>query len=160
MLSEQCVLNYYELLNTKLYSGVKKGVDYKTQMAQIKMCKYMTSSKEVNSVIRIIEKYNLTKYDGGGVIPAIPASYTTGVTYITQANLYVRKEPNGEALKMSDLTKNALEHAYDKDGSAVLKKGTKVTCKEVKKASDGSTWIQIPSGWICAISKDGKVYIS
>lgn len=59
----QCVMNYYELLNTKLYSRVTSGVDYKTQMQQIKTCGYMTSSTEVNSVIKIIEKYGLTKYD-------------------------------------------------------------------------------------------------
>lgn len=64
----QCVMNYYELLNTKLYAGVKKGADYKTQMQQIKACKYMTSSTEVNTVIKIIEKYNLTRFDDNGSV--------------------------------------------------------------------------------------------
>lgn len=61
---QQCVMNYYELLNTSLYSRVIAGADYKTQMAQIKICGYMTSSTEVKKVISIIEKYGLTKYDG------------------------------------------------------------------------------------------------
>ena len=60
---EQCVFNYYELLNTSLYKKVVGNVDYKTQIQQIKDCGYMTSSTEVNSVISIIEKYNLTIYD-------------------------------------------------------------------------------------------------
>ena len=60
---EQCVFNYYELLNTSLYKKVVSNVDYKTQLQQIKDCGYMTSSTEVNSVISIIEKYNLTIYD-------------------------------------------------------------------------------------------------
>ena len=60
---EQCVFNFYELLNTKLYKDVQAGVDYKTQMQQIKQCGYMTSSTEVDSVISIIGKYDLTKYD-------------------------------------------------------------------------------------------------
>lgn len=60
---EQCVFNYYELLNTSLYKKVVSNVDYKTQIQQIKDCGYMTSSTEVNSVISIIEKYNLTIYD-------------------------------------------------------------------------------------------------
>ena len=60
---EQCVFNYYELLNTSLYKKVVSNIDYKTQMQQIKDCGYMTSSTEVNSVISIIEKYNLTIYD-------------------------------------------------------------------------------------------------
>jgi flagellum-specific peptidoglycan hydrolase FlgJ len=60
---QQCVLNYYELLNTKLYQRVKSDADYKTQMQQIKLCGYMTSSTEVSSVLSIIQKYNLTQYD-------------------------------------------------------------------------------------------------
>lgn len=61
--AQQCVNNFYELLNTKLYARVTAGADYKTQMQQVKACGYMTSSTEVNSVIRIIETYGLTKYD-------------------------------------------------------------------------------------------------
>lgn len=60
---EQCVFNYYELLNSKLYGGVSSGVPFTTQMQQIKNCGYMTSSTEVNSVIQIILKYKLTQYD-------------------------------------------------------------------------------------------------
>lgn len=60
---QQCVLNFYELLNTSLYARVKADADYKTQMKQIKLCGYMTSSTEVNTVISLIEQYNLTKYD-------------------------------------------------------------------------------------------------
>lgn len=61
--AEQSVFNYYELLNTSLYAKVLATSDYREQMQQIKTCGYMTSSTEVNSVISIIEKYNLTKYD-------------------------------------------------------------------------------------------------
>lgn len=60
---QQCVLNYYELLNTKLYARVFANVGYIQQMQQIKACGYMTSSTEVNSVIKIIERYNLTEWD-------------------------------------------------------------------------------------------------
>lgn len=62
--AEMCIYNYYELLNTSLYKGVKAGVDYTTQMKQIKACGYMTSPTEVNSVLSIIAKWDLhTKYD-------------------------------------------------------------------------------------------------
>lgn len=60
---EQCVFNYYELLNTSLYKKVLPESDYKNQMKQIKICGYMTSVTEVNSCISIIEKNNLAKYD-------------------------------------------------------------------------------------------------
>lgn len=70
---QQCTDNYYELLNTGLYSRVKADADYITQMKQIKACGYMTSSTEVNSVLTIIQKYNLTKYDfNSGVVTGNP----------------------------------------------------------------------------------------
>lgn len=60
---EQCVFNYYELLNTGLYDKVFYGSGHKDQMKQIKACGYMTSVTEVNSCLSIINKYGLTKYD-------------------------------------------------------------------------------------------------
>lgn len=60
---EQCVFNYYELLNTSLYDKVLYGSGHKDQMKQIKACGYMTSVTEVNSCLSIIDKYDLTKYD-------------------------------------------------------------------------------------------------
>lgn len=95
---EMCVLNYYELLNTKLYAGVKPGVDYETQMKQIKACGYMTSSTEVASVCRIIKTYGLTQYDTDA------AKATTGKTG-TAANPYtltaiiLRKGDRSESVK-------------------------------------------------------------
>ena len=63
---EQCVFNFYELLNSGAYKKVLANVDYATQMKQIKECGYMTSSTEVNSVLSIISRYDLTKYDTDG----------------------------------------------------------------------------------------------
>ena len=60
---EQCVFNYYELLNSQAYAKVLAGVPYSEQMEQIKHCGYMTSSTEVNTVLSIISRYDLTKYD-------------------------------------------------------------------------------------------------
>lgn len=59
---QQCVDNYYELLNTKLYSRVMADVDYRTQLVQIGEL-YFTSSTEVDTCTKIIEKYNLVQYD-------------------------------------------------------------------------------------------------
>lgn len=71
---QQCILNYYELLNTSLYRRVLASSDFRTQMKQIKECGYMTSSTEVNSVLYCIGKYNLTQYDGDFVVvePTVP----------------------------------------------------------------------------------------
>lgn len=69
---QQCVLNFYELLNTRLYSRVLPGVDFSTQMQQIKACGYMTSSTEVNTVIALIKRYGLTAYDAADWKEASP----------------------------------------------------------------------------------------
>lgn len=60
---EQCVFNYYELLNTKLYKGVVDCEPYE-QIQQIKNCGYFTSTTEVNTVRKLIEQYDLERYDG------------------------------------------------------------------------------------------------
>ena len=31
--------------------------------------------------------------------------------------------------------------------------------KEIKKDETGATWVKIPSGWICAITTKGEVYL-
>ncbi len=167
---EQCVFNFYELLNTNLYKDVEKSVDYKTQMRQIKACKYMTSSKEVNSVIAIIEKHGLTAWDNLSTPPQttrIPpaqtaACFTVGRTYTLKNNMYVRTEPRGRKKKPAELTADGRKHAYkDGAGAALLKKGTKVTVQGVKENKDGSVWLKIPSGYICGIGRGGKmIYIT
>lgn len=154
---QQCILNYYELLNTKLYSRVLAGSDFEVQMNQIKQCGYMTSSTEVNTVISLIKKYNLTQYDDPSVLPALP--YIVGQVYTLQSNMYIRKEPNGEKLTLEDLTADGRKHAFeDNDGNAVMRKGTRVTCKEVKIIK--AVWIRTPSGWICGKSAGGRVFIT
>ena len=153
--TEQCIFNFYELLNTSLYNRVQSGVDYKTQMSQIKKCGYMTSSTEVDTVINRINKYDLTKYDNISV--SVEKSYVVGKTYTTTSNLYVRKTPNGEKLTKEQLTFNAQLYAFEDDeGKAILKKGTRVTCKEVVELNN-TTWLKIPSGYVCA--RGAKVYI-
>lgn len=72
----QGACNYYELLNTRLYARVKSDASPEEQMAQIKACGYMTSSTEVNSVIKYINKFNLKQYDSlENVTPAMDNPY-------------------------------------------------------------------------------------
>ena len=158
---EQCVKNYYELLNTGLYGAVRGGVDYRTQMAQIKACGYMTSSTEVNSVCKMIEKYNLTQYDGKPAQPQAqsPASYQVGKTYTLQSNLWVRASAGGYAQPWDKLTPAGRSACIKVTGGAIMKAGTAVTCKKVYPIATGAVWMQIPSGWLCARDEKGKVFI-
>lgn len=65
---DQCVFNYYELLNTSLYKKVLAGSSYEDQMKQVKACGYMTSITEVNTCLSIIRQYNLAQYDGAAEV--------------------------------------------------------------------------------------------
>ena len=51
------------------------------------------------------------------------------------------------------LTVNARGHAYS---NGTLKKGTRVTCKDVRKVGS-DIWIKIPSGWIAAYYGEKEV---
>ena len=82
---QQCVLNFYELLNTPLYRRVQALADYRTQMQQIKQCGYMTSSTEVSSVLFCIRKYSLTQYD----IENQPSPVVKPTLWYGEANDYV-----------------------------------------------------------------------
>ena len=84
-------------------------------------------------------------------------SYRTGTVYTLLADhLRVRTGPGtGYATKSrKQLTVNAREHAYS---NGTLKKGTRVTCKDVSKVGS-DIWIKIPSGWIAAYY-GGKKYV-
>lgn len=85
------------------------------------------------------------------------SSYTAGRTYTTMVDhLHVRYSVWGTVKGYAQLTADGMKHAYS-DGC--LKKGTTVTVKEVKKDEAGATWLRIPSGWICAVTSKGEVYV-
>lgn len=84
-------------------------------------------------------------------------SYKIGSTYTLKTNLNVRKSAGGAQKKRSELTSNARSHSFNQT-YAVLKSGTRVTVLAIRKIGK-YTWVQIPSGWVCAI-EGGRVYIS
>ena len=85
-------------------------------------------------------------------------TYSIGKTYTTRVDhLRVRFSVWGQIKEYAQLTRDGMKHAYS-DGC--LKKGTTVTVKDVKKDVSGATWVKIPSGWICAITSKGEVYLS
>lgn len=86
------------------------------------------------------------------------SSYEIGRTYSTTVDhLHVRYSVWGQIKEYEQLTRDGMKHAYS-DGC--LKKGTSVTVKEIKNDEAGATWVRIPSGWICAITAKGDVYLS
>lgn len=85
-------------------------------------------------------------------------TYSIGKTYTTRVDhLRVRYSVWGQIKEYAQLTQDGMKHAYS-DGC--LKKGTTVTVKDIKKDETGATWVRIPSGWICAITAKGDIYLS
>ena len=87
------------------------------------------------------------------------ASYKVGSVYTLQVNLNVRSGAGTNyAKKMySSLTADGKKNAVQGNSYAILKKGTRVTCKELKTVS-GDIWMKIPSGWIAAYY-NGEKYV-
>lgn len=88
----------------------------------------------------------------------VKPSYEIGHIYTTVVDhLHVRYSIWGQIKEYAQLTRDGRKHAYS-DGC--LKKGTTVTVKEIKKDETEATWVRIPSGWICAITAKGDIYLS
>lgn len=81
--------------------------------------------------------------------------YKVGYTYTVQVNhLHVRWSAGGNIKSRNDLTVDGMKNAF---ADGCLKKGTRVTCKEVVE-KDNCIWIKIPSGWCCAVQRK-DIYI-
>lgn len=98
----------------------------------------------------------LYKKEASASIPAV-MGYTVGKTYTLQSEMKVRTGAgtNYAAKTHFLLTRDGQKH--DADGDGALDKGTKVTCKSVKKVGS-DTWIKTPSGWIAAVY-NGLIYV-
>lgn len=88
-------------------------------------------------------------------------SYKVGKVYTLTTNVKVRTGAgtNHAQKKVSQLTADGKKNCTSKKSTdpAVLKKGTRITAKEVEK--DGKDiWLKIPSGWVCAYYK-GDQYV-
>ena len=60
---EEGVKGYLDFINTKRYSNLKNVSSPKEYLQNIKNDGYATSSKYVDSVMKIVTSYNLTSYD-------------------------------------------------------------------------------------------------
>lgn len=158
------------LMKYKRYASIIGETDYKVACQKMGASGYATSPTYGTTLLNTINKYKLYEIDNEVLgKPTVniekpeteskPTMYTVGKTYTLLANLYVRVTPNGEKKMLTELSKNGKLNSYD-DGSgfAIMRKGTKVTCKSVV-TQNNQTWLQIPSGYVCAIN-GSKVYVS
>lgn len=139
MLVEVCFVDDKDDAN--LYSKV--GVDA--------ICKAIAEGI-LNKAITTKESTTATK----STSIAVP-TYTVGKTYTTQTELNVRKGVGTNYTKVGYSGLSASAKTNDKDKDGAIDKGTKVTCKAIKKVGN-NIWMKIPSGWIAAYY-NGKVYV-
>lgn len=147
------VEDYYDMLCTsKRYQNALNRQNPAECINGIIAGGYATGPQYASKIINLIKQYDLAWYDNN-VVPVAKA-YIPGVTYTLQSDMYVRQTPNGAHIKFDSLTEDGKKNGkYDEQGNAILKKGTRVTCKGMK-----DNWMQIPSGWVCAYNST-KVYI-
>ena len=152
---EESISDYFDLI-TKLERYRKACVANSPLecITAIKNGGYATSPTYINTIMSIINSNNLTKYDD----IEINAQYEIGKIYTLQVDLNVRNGAGTNYNKKlyNELTADGKKHAY-KQTNAILKKGTKITCKDIIK-KDSEIWLKIPSGFVCAIY-NGKEYI-
>lgn len=136
-------------------SRYQKALNRKTPLESIQAIiagGYATGPEYVAHIMSIINNCNLQIYDKQGYTPTPTtptAVWQIGQTYTTQQDLNVRRVPNGDQLTFKELTKDAQAHAFvGPNGGAVLKRGTKVTVKDIMTVGT-CVWLKIPSGWIC-----------
>ena len=140
------VSGYYDFISTKRYANLKTATTYRMYAEMLKADGYATSSTYVNTLCSTVERFGLNAYDYG----FMPTMWQVGQTYTTQQDLNIRQEPNGDTVPFSQLTADGQKHAFiSPSGSSVLRRGTRVTVKAIQ-SSGSATWVQIPSGWICA----------
>jgi len=123
----QGALNYYELLNTSLYKKVLADSDYESQMRQIKECGYMTSSTEVNSVLKYIRDYNLTQYDG----EASPDPVDMGVCPYEYPAITIKYTMQGNEVKWLQWMLN--RHGYNLNVDGIYGPKTLEAVKDFQK---------------------------
>lgn len=156
--AEKAGINVYGKTNAPTTTSMKAVYMATGLFEVLNDTKYLNSDKYLmRGDILVNPGHHTIMILGNGKQPE-QKGYKIGNTYKLDANMYIREFPKGEKLVKSKLTQNAQMNSYeDPEGKAILRKGTSITCKEVKNLED-STWIKCPSGWICANEK-GKVYI-
>lgn len=152
------ISDYFDLICKN--SRYRKAINSSSPEECIKAIKdggYATDPKYVDSILKIIKSNKLEQYDRKEK-ESKKEDYIIGKTYTLQVNLNVRMGAGTsyKNKKYAELTKDGRKHALN-ISNAILKRGTKVTCLNIIKVID-ETWLQIPSGFICAKYGD-KVYV-
>lgn len=155
----ESISDYFDLI-TKLERYRKACIANtpKECIQAIKEGGYATSPFYVNTIMNIINKNNLVKYDNINSEENV-LKYKVNKNYKLKYNIKVREwySTSSRWKNKSELTSDGKKNAVKLTTKAVLKKGTIVTCKKIY--NDGNDiWFRIPSGYIAVYYK-GKEFI-
>lgn len=102
---EDGVKGYFEFIQLSRYQNLKGIKDPKEYLQTIKDDGYATSSTYVENTYRLVEQYELTKYDNGG------ANMKTRAAVVTQARAWLGKnEADGSHREIIDIYNSFLPH--------------------------------------------------
>ena len=160
---KESIEDYFNLIcKSSRYSGAVYSNNWIECIHAIYNGGYATDPSYVTKVASIVSSYNLTQYDSTEDNKENAndqlMTYQIGKVFELQVNLNVRYGCglNYSVKSYKELTSDGKKHCTNKV-TAVLRKGTRVTCKGIYIV-DGNTWMQIPSGYVCAIYNN-KIYI-
>lgn len=124
----------------------------------IKAKKVAYRSKPFSGYVCVLRPINQKKLGLETKTQSKSYRFAVGQAYTTQVYLKIRAGAGKDKRQKnrSELTADAKKHSL-LGVKACLKKGTKVTCLEIKEIGK-DIWIRIPSGWIAGYY-DNKVYI-
>lgn len=110
------------------------------------------TSMVINGVLRPKNQKNLITVNKNKSSDKKKTSYKAGNVYTLQTDVIVRTGPGSSYSQKlrSALTEDGKKHSKVQL-KAVLKKGTKITAKTVKTDKKSNIWLEIPSGWVCAV---------
>lgn len=147
---EDAVSDYIKLMKSARYKNTLELNNWQEQIKNIIDSGYATDPNYVKNIEMIVVENDLTRFDKDEITltPTENSRFKVDKVYKLKYNIKVRESfgINSRWLLRKELTENGRAHALPIT-YAVLKAGTKVTCKAIHKIGD-EEWILIPSGWI------------
>ena len=96
---EKGVEGYYQFINIPNYAKVKTAADPLTYLQEIKNAGYATSLDYVKNVYKVVQDWNLTKYDNFSQTTTTPESKPTTTTSKSSLINYTKLSPNNSGTR-------------------------------------------------------------
>lgn len=91
---EKCVEGYYQFINIANYAKVKAATDPLTYLQEIKNAGYASSLDYVKNVYKVVQNWNLTKYDNFNDTPVTPTPTPATSTEKSSLINFIKLSPN------------------------------------------------------------------